>query len=583
MKLERITSPRLFSGSILKTLIAVHFAVLALGFLGFFLFLQYSSAQRIRGAILDIKQQVQPLLSAHQDRWRAWHMLGLKDVLTQNLEHFQREHPEVRVSVVEQDSQTLPHNAFDIPANKNPGEIVVRGEILTTKLLPQKQLVEYATASAFLLVALFLVSLLLSTFLIRKHIQHPLSVLRKRVGQIDNRGEFSARDIPAVGEIKQLLDLIDTLYKRTKQNEKLSIIGEVAQQVAHDIRSPLAALNLTISSATTLPEAQRRLIQSAIVRINDIANNLADKKRRELLPSDGGENAFLTPQYLFSMLRETLNQKSTEFSTETGVSLRESGLVQMTRAFSEVEPGQFKTMLSNLINNAREALGKAGIVEIKTERVDGHRARITVSDNGKGIPPEAVSRIGERGFSLDKPDGTGLGLYHATENIRKWGGTLTIQSEVGVGTDVTIELPLVAAPSWFHDSIEVPFGADIAIVDDDPSIHELWRFRLRDQSDKVALHHFFTIPQLKLWMKDRPVSEKTVFLVDQEFVGQIDEGLDLVREFDLMQSAYLVTSRSEDGDFLARCVAARVRIIPKCNAEFTSLRLRSPQEDVAHA
>lgn len=563
--------PLLFSGSILKTLIAVHMAVLGTGFLGLFFFLNYSTKNRIQSSVLTTKELVQPILSSYQDQWRAWSMLGLPDVLQQNLQAFQKQHPEVALSVEPLDPTSVTDNVLIFPADATAGETVVRAEILTEALASQLQLNQFATASVFLLSLLFVVSLVLSTYLIRKHIQAPLSELRRRVSDVKTNRAFSTRDIPATGEIKDLMELIDTLYERTRQSEKMSAVGEIAQQVAHDIRSPLSALNLAASCATSLPESHRRLIQSAIVRINDIANNLASRQAEPLAK----KITSLPPQYMLSMLRDVLTEKRIEFSTESEIRFVETGLNQVRSAFVRVEPGKFKTLLSNLINNARDALKDSGTIEIKAE-VEGCKLTLSIIDDGVGIPPEVRSRITERGFSFAKPNGSGLGLYDAQHRMTEWGGELAIDSTVGKGTSVKLEFPLVTAPDWFHDSLSIPDGADIVVVDDDPSIHELWKYRLHSRASSISMgriHHFSTTDQLRKWWHDsRQDSARVVYLVDHEFVGQSETGLDLVEELGLGRNAYLVTSRSDDAGFVQRCIADKVRVIPKCTAEYVSIQ-----------
>jgi signal transduction histidine kinase len=537
------------------------------------LFLQYSSEHRTRSLILTIKEQVQPGLSLNQDRWRAWSMLGLTDVLNEDLAAFSRLHPNVSVSIVPRKQAIASEMEIVIPMEVGENEPVVLAKILAGTFTSQNQVSEYATAAALLLGFLFVVSLLLSTYLIRKHIQTPLKLLRQRVAQLDLTGEFTVRDIAAIGEIKGLLDLIANLHERTKESEKLSAVGEVAQQVAHDIRSPLCALNLAVSSANTLPESQRRLIQAAVVRINDIANNL-DGKRSIGLWKTGArplEDA-PRPQYMLSMLREVLAQKRTEFSTGAGISLLETSLNQITRTFACVDPVAFKTLTSNLFNNARESISRNGAIELSVDVSEAGFLKLSVSDNGKGIPANILPRLTERGFSNGKYNGSGLGLYHAAESLKKWNGSLSIQSKEGVGTRVTVKIPTTTPPAWFHAEIELPSGSEVAVVDDDPSIHELWKFRIAaNEASGISLNHFFSLAQFKLWMTEKADRRGGIYLVDQEFVGHKESGLDAIRELGICASSYLVTSRSDDPELLSWCLQSNVRVIPKCTAEYISI------------
>jgi signal transduction histidine kinase len=77
-------------------------------------------------------------------------------------------------------------------------------------------------------------------------------------------------------------------------------------------------------------------------------------------------------------------------------------------------------------------------------RQSDNKILLSIRDNGKGIPPEVLSKIGTQGLSYAKT-GTGLGLSHAIETIRKHKGDLKIESTLGQGTTVTLELPLSEA------------------------------------------------------------------------------------------------------------------------------------------
>ncbi|NBX81971.1 ATP-binding protein [bacterium] len=96
-----------------------------------------------------------------------------------------------------------------------------------------------------------------------------------------------------------------------------------------------------------------------------------------------------------------------------------------------------KRTLSNLINNACEAVGGTGTIELGAETLpDG--SRIWVKDNGSGVSPDLISKLGNRGFSFGKKNGHGLGVSHAKATVERAGGTFQIVSPEAQGTTVIL-------------------------------------------------------------------------------------------------------------------------------------------------
>ena len=137
--------------------------------------------------------------------------------------------------------------------------------------------------------------------------------------------------------------------------------------------------------------------------------------------------------------------------------------------FFEIQPVEFKRVISNLVNNAAEVLGNHGRVEVTLSKHDD-TVLISVSDNGKGIPPELLKKLGQRGETHGKAGGSGLGLYHARTSVESWGGTFKIESEVGKGTAIKVFLPIAESPAWFVADLKFTPNSYIVCVDDDDSI-----------------------------------------------------------------------------------------------------------------
>jgi two-component system sporulation sensor kinase B len=105
---------------------------------------------------------------------------------------------------------------------------------------------------------------------------------------------------------------------------------------------------------------------------------------------------------------------------------------------------QFKQVLINLIKNAIEATPKKGKVNVKLEE-DKTVVKLTIEDTGKGMSNEQLANLGTLFYST-KDKGTGLGTMISFRIIEEMGGTLRYESQVNIGTKVTIVLPIEPTP-----------------------------------------------------------------------------------------------------------------------------------------
>src|SRR5262249_44711133 len=140
-------------------------------------------------------------------------------------------------------------------------------------------------------------------------------------------------------------------------------------------------------------------------------------------------------------------------ANERGVALRQEGAPRTPPVPHDAD--QMEQVFINLVKNAIEHSAAGGAVQVAVERAGpkppaGHHerlrtsspaVRVRVEDQGTGIAPENLKRIFEPFFTT-KPKGSGLGLYISHDIVKRHGGAVTIQSEEGRGTTITVELPL---------------------------------------------------------------------------------------------------------------------------------------------
>lgn len=364
----------------------------------------------------------------------------------------------------------------------------------------------------------------------------------------------------------------------------------ITKQVSHDIRSPLSALNMVAASLKELPEEKRLIIRNAAQRINDIANGLLQHGKNPHQINDGAESrteaSATTPVHepvmLVALLDSILSEKRTQFRERMAIEIQ-GDLNQGYGLFAKVNASEFSRVISNLVNNSVEAMAGPGRVTVAIRGFKNHLA-VIVSDNGKGIPPEVLARLGERGVTHGKEgtqSGSGLGVYHAREAVERAGGTFTIQSQVGVGTMITLTLPRAETPPWFVEKIILSSEMTIITADDDQTIHQIWNGRLSSAgSERAGVTHlaFSSLEQFEAWALTSKVAS-SLFLVDYEFLSQTGNGLDAIERAGIAERAILVTSRYEEQVVRARAKGLGVRILPKALAPFVPITTEISREE----
>ena len=367
--------------------------------------------------------------------------------------------------------------------------------------------------------------------------------------------------------------LIET-YKLTLALEVENALADVAAQVAHDIRSPLAALDALMKDTSGLPEEKCVRMRNVSNRISDIANNLLEHNRNtkiQNVPKITTKNAIhgleeLKIWLLSSLIAPLMSEKRLQFQSKPNLQIDLKLAPESYGLFAKLQPVEFRRMISNLVNNAVEALGDTGTVTVGLSHENGNII-LTVADNGKGISPEILAKLGQKGETHGKAGGSGLGLYHARITAEGWGGTLKISSEAVNGTTITVTLPKAEPPDWFVPKLELSAGKAVVVLDDDSTIHQVWKGRFESSRVKehgVETFSFSTSAQLHDWVKNNPAKAETAtYLLDYELLGHVETGLVVAEQLNVTRQSILVTSRWEEPQILAECKHLKIRLIPK--------------------
>ncbi|WP_062238247.1 PAS domain S-box protein [Fictibacillus sp. FJAT-27399] len=241
------------------------------------------------------------------------------------------------------------------------------------------------------------------------------------------------------GEVIEIIAVTRDISERLeaeellRKSEKLSIVGQLAASVAHEIRNPLTALKgfiqLFQSKGIVDCEKYYGIILDELNRIEQIITELLilAKPQSKMVEKKGIKE-------LIHYVVDLLDRQALVHNVHIVCDLEEN-----LPLINCVE-NELKQVFINLVKNAIEAMPDGGIIHIDSER-KGRNIEIIIQDQGCGIPPESLMKLGEPFYST-KEKGTGLGLMTSYKIIQEHFGQINIESDSGRGTAVKIILPI---------------------------------------------------------------------------------------------------------------------------------------------
>lgn len=404
-------------------------------------------------------------------------------------------------------------------------------------------------------------------------------------GQTQSVAPESPGLIPGGSKMNELVRAVTGYREASEKLSKTEIAletsrasAELAAQVSHDIRSPLAALNAAVQTTNSFDESTRAQIRMALNRIRDIANGLL-AKNRENRPNaivQHSENIAVVAEHrsselLSPLIESAVSLKRLQLCDQPQIVISQSVPPDCFLVFSEIDPGELHRIISNLLNNSIEALSTDGEIGVSLAR-HNNGIVLTIRDNGKGIPRELLAKVVEKGGTFGKANGNGLGLSHAKKTIESWGGKLSLESEVDHGTIISIELPLAAPPNWFPSEIRIQNDMSVLVIDDDPLIHKVWDHRFSAVKDTIHLVFLHSPQDLLKWYRDNIHAKNILILCDYEFNGHQTTGLDVLEMTGIGAQSILVTNIWEEDKIRRRCEKNGIKLLPKQYVENVNIQ-----------
>ncbi len=293
------------------------------------------------------------------------------------------------------------------------------------------------------------------------------------------------------------------------RSQRMEVIGTMASGIAHDLNNILTPI------VVATPMLRRKLppnVDQELFRVIESSAERATGVLKQLLSFGRGMKCERVVVQMELLITEV-------------VSLVAQTFPKNIRIVSHIAPHsppllgdttQLHQLLLNLCINARDAMPRGGVIEIRTDLAEfsvtpagnlselkpGQYLKLTVSDNGSGIPPENLPKIFDPFFTTkDIGVGTGLGLATVQTIAKSHGGTVVVSSQLNQGARFDVYLPaFVEEPtatqgSMKYDAVSSGFNVTgnrknptrVLVVDDDPAIREIVRALLEYRGYRVVL------------------------------------------------------------------------------------------------
>jgi putative PEP-CTERM system histidine kinase len=256
--------------------------------------------------------------------------------------------------------------------------------------------------------------------------------------------EYSFEDAEFLGAMSRQLAAalwFARVGEQLAETRQLESLHRLSTFVLHDIKNQVSGLSLVVENARrhmTDPEFQRdamQVVERTVQNLRQLMSHVAGVARPTVVHPDEVEIRRVVED---AMMQSGLTEGENE---GLHVSIR---CVDGLKAV--VDSGLISRVLTNLLINAREAVGGDGEIEIGArsepgDRNGGRRLTLSVRDNGQGMSEEFLRQSLFRPFATTKPSGLGIGLMQSKAIVEAHGGTIRVESRPGQGTCFEVSLP----------------------------------------------------------------------------------------------------------------------------------------------
>lgn len=268
-----------------------------------------------------------------------------------------------------------------------------------------------------------------------------VSVAARKIAAGEYKEELKAQHTDEIGE---LCDSINYMQSELRNAENLK--NDFISSVSHELRTPLTAIRgwaetakMSVDSDTALVERGLDVVLSESDRLSNLVEELLDFSRIQ----SGRFTLNIRPFNVWAIL-SLASDMYVELASKRNIEV--SYTVPKGEVLVNGDPDRIKQVFINIIDNAVKYTGDKGQVLIQQIEEEGC-VRITVKDTGVGIPAQDIDRVKEKFYKANNSvRGSGIGLAVADEIVKQHQGLLFLESTEGVGTTVTVVLPIFVPP-----------------------------------------------------------------------------------------------------------------------------------------
>lgn len=335
---------------------------------------------------------------------------------------------------------------------------------------------------------------------------------------------------------------------------------EFIHQAAHDLASPLCVLESTLSLCHELSQKHVETLKSVVSDIRSIANMLSTRFRSE---EDRSYEMKEQSLLVHLMLQEVISNKRSEYKNDA---VDFSYHCQKGLEFSTImcDPLNFRRAVSNVINNAVDALKyRTGSIKVRLSGNDKD-LHISIEDSGVGMPVEMANRVrSQMKIISTKQNGNGLGLAQLYYTIKKYRGRLGLISEEDKGTKFTLTFGRAPIPKYIADGFTLKKGTTLLILDDVVSMFDEWRNILKKFGDDINVKYFVEGNDALEFIEEFDEKDKLFFLSDFYLRSQPKNGLTIILESGIKRQSMLVTSFYSNKKIFDCAEESGIRVLPK--------------------
>jgi len=374
-------------------------------------------------------------------------------------------------------------------------------------------------------------------------------------------------------KIKEFAKLRQKIEKggRAQKKEAFSqAILESRRKFSHNIASPLRNLKvLSDAIKGSLEDDEQQLFKSIANELTEIANKTKINNPYYLSqePEPASSNESLALFDLGEIIESVVREKQLAWQdgpNKIEIEFRNS---KSTPSISMIDGTEFKSIISNMINNSKEA-GSSKIVIAITANND-QACKIEINDNGQGINAKVANNLFDNNVTFGKDSGTGYGLYHAREYLSKWNGEIKSHN-CSEGAYFTVDLPIITP-----NPILLEKDQTVVILED----KEFERARLKNiilksgiQAENIKTFKISTT--FLAWRKAN--NNESIFLIADNDLGENQIlGSEVIKSQSLQEDSVLFTDGHKDSRLIGFCLGNGIKVLPKAfDPKFRKLELQ---------